>query len=164
MAASVVSPEETIDQPVVADGVACWRLAVDSGVLDVNSRYAYLLWFRDFAGTSVIARHADDVIGFVTGFRRPEEPSTLVVWQVAVAEAARGRGIAGAMLDALVDRVDGVDHLEATVTPSNRASLALFTAFADRYGAAVRRSELFGSDLLGPAHEPEILLRIGAIS
>jgi L-2,4-diaminobutyric acid acetyltransferase len=163
VAVSVGSPEIVIDHPVVTDGVACWQLASDSRVLDVNSRYAYLLWFRDFAATSVVARRGGDVIGFVTGYRRSDEPSTLMVWQVAVAEAARGRGLASAMLDALVDRVPVVDHVETTITPDNRASVALFTGFADRRRAPVRRNELFGADLLGTDHEPEILFRIGPI-
>lgn len=149
--------------PEVDDGVDCWHLAAASEVLDVNSRYAYLLWFRDFATTSIVARSGDDVIGFVMGFRRPTEPSTLVVWQVAVAEVARGCGTAGAMLDALFDAVPSVDHLEATITPDNEGSIALFTGFARRRMAQVRRNELFGSDLLGAEHEPEILFRIGPI-
>src|SRR5918999_1372992 len=162
-AASVRPPDIVIDRPVVTDGVACWRLGSDSPRLDVNSRYAYLLWFRDFAATSVVARRDDDVIGFVTGYRRSDEPSTLMVWQVAVVEAARGRGLASAMLDALVDRVPVVDHVETTITPGNRASVALFTRFAHRRRAQVRRDELFGADLLGSDHEPEILFRIGPI-
>jgi L-2,4-diaminobutyric acid acetyltransferase len=153
----------SIERPVPADGVDCWRLAAATGVLDVNSRYAYLLWFRDFAATSVVARSGGAVVGFVSGYRRPDEPSTLMVWQVAVAEAVRGQGVAGAMLDALQDRVLGVDHLEATVTPGNTGSIALFTRFAERRGAQVARSELFGADVLGADHEPELLFRIGPL-
>jgi diaminobutyrate acetyltransferase len=153
----------SIERPDVADAVACWRLAAASQVLDVNSRYAYLIWFRDFAATSVVARMDGEVVGFVTGYRRPDEPNTLVVWQVAVGEAARGRGVAGSMLDTLFYGVSGVDHLETTITPDNAASIALFTGFAERRTAQVRRSELFGSDLLGAGHEPEILFRIGSI-
>ena len=172
MAAPVESPvrahpnigeELTIGHPEVSEGVACWRIAEATGVLDVNSRYAYLLWCRDFAATSVVARHRGDVIGFVTGFRRPEEPSTLVVWQVGVDAAARGRGVAAAMLDALFDRVPGVDHLEATVTPDNTASIALFNRFAERRGAPAHHGELFGAELLGDGHAPEILFRIGPV-
>lgn len=172
MAAPVESPararpnigeELTIGHPDVSDGAECWRIAEATGVLDVNSRYAYLLWCRDFAATSVVARRRGDVIGFVTGFRRPEEPSTLVVWQVGVDAAARGRGVAAAMLDALFDGVRGVDHLEATVTPDNTGSIALFTRFAERRGAPVRHGELFGAELLGPGHAPEILFRIGPV-
>jgi L-2,4-diaminobutyric acid acetyltransferase len=152
-----------IGHPEVSDGVACWRLAEATGVLDVNSRYSYLLWCRDFAATSVVARRDGELLGFVTGFRRPEEPSTLVVWQVGVDAAARGQGVAAEMLDALFDRVPGVDHLEATVTPDNTGSIALFSRFAERRGAPVSRSELFGVELLGAGHEPEILFRIGPV-
>jgi L-2,4-diaminobutyric acid acetyltransferase len=153
----------TIGNPTVTDGPACWRLAAATGVLDVNSRYAYLLWFRDFTATSVVARSGGDVVGFISGYRRPERPSTLMVWQVAVAEAARGRGVAAAMLDALYRRVPGVDVLETSITPDNGASVGLFTRFAERWGATVARSELFGTELLGAGHEPEILFRIGPI-
>jgi L-2,4-diaminobutyric acid acetyltransferase len=172
MAAPAGSPDRTdrnlgeqlmIGRPSVSDGVACWRIAAESGVLDVNSRYAYLLWCRDFAATSVVARDGDDVVGFVTGFRRPDEPATLVVWQVAVDEVARGRGVAGRMLDALFDAVPDVGHLETTITPDNEGSIALFSRFAQRRGAEVRRSELFGTELLGAGHEPEILFRIGPV-
>jgi L-2,4-diaminobutyric acid acetyltransferase len=155
--------EVSIGRPEVADGVSCWRLAEASRVLDVNSRYAYLLWFRDFAATSVVARSGDGVVGFVTGYRRPDEPGTLVVWQVAVDEVVRGRGVAGAMLDTLFAGVPDVDHLETTITPDNEGSVALFTGFARKRDAGVRRSELFGSDLLGDGHEPEVLFRIGPI-
>jgi L-2,4-diaminobutyric acid acetyltransferase len=158
-----IGEQLSIGSPEVSDGVACWRLAEATGVLDVNSRYAYLLWCRDFAATSVVARRDEDLLGFVTGFRRPEEPNTLVVWQVAVDAAARGHGVAAAMLDALFDRVPEVDHLEATVTPDNTGSIALFSRFAERRGAPVRRSELFDAELLGDGHEPEILFRIGPV-
>ena len=158
-----IGEQLSIGSPEVSDGVACWRLAEATGVLDVNSRYAYLLWCRDFSATSVVARRDEDLLGFVTGFRRPEEPNTLVVWQVAVDAAARGHGVAAAMLDALFDRVPEVDHLEATVTPDNTGSIALFSRFAERRGAPVRRSELFDAELLGDGHEPEILFRIGPV-
>lgn len=153
----------SICSPEITDGAALRDLAAASKVLDVNSRYAYLLWCRDFAGTSIVARSQGRVVGFVTGYRRPDEPGTLMVWQVAVDAAARGLGLAGRMLDALVDAVPDVDRLETTITPGNPGSVALFTGFARRREAAVSRTELFGSDLLGDEHEPELLFRIGPI-
>ncbi|GAA3101954.1 hypothetical protein GCM10010464_76840 [Pseudonocardia yunnanensis] len=103
------------------------------------------------------------IVGFVSGYRRPDERRTLVVWQVAVAERARGQGLAAAMIDSLFDGVPDTDHLETTITPDNAGSIALFRAFAKRNDAKVRRTELFGPDLLGAGHEPEILFRIGPI-
>ncbi len=48
---------ETIEvrTPTPEDGADLWRIAKGTGVLDVNTPYAYLLWTRDFAETSVIA-------------------------------------------------------------------------------------------------------------
>ncbi len=152
-----------IEPPTVDDGVDFWRIAQESDVLDVNSRYAYLLWCRDFASTSVIAKDGDDALGFISGYCRPASPGTLFVWQVAVDEAARGRGLAGKMLDTLFDQVDDVDHLETTITPDNDASIALFTKFADRRDASIECKQLFGEELLGDDHMAETRFRIGPI-
>lgn len=157
-------PPVVIGRPSPGDAGACHELVKATGVLDVNSRYAYAIWFRDFSTTSVIARIDGEPAGFVTGYRRPDEPSTLVVWQVAVDGSARGRGIAGAMLDTLFDGVPGVDHLETTITPDNDSSIALFSRFAERRSTDVVRVELFGSEMLGAEHLPEILFRIGPIT
>lgn len=160
-------PELAICSPTIDDGPEMWRIARDSAALDVNSRYCYLLLARDFADTSVVAKAGAAVLGFITGYRRPVAPTTLLVWQVAVDAMARGRGLGGRMLDALVERVVGVTHVETTITPSNSASIALFTGFARRHGAPIRREELFGASLLcadgAGEHEPEIKYRIGPI-
>ena len=149
-----------IGAPSVADGVRMWELAVASGVLDAKPRYAYALWCRDFAQTSVVARRDGDVVGYVTGYLRPESASTLFVWQVCVSSAAQGAGVGGRMLDAVFAAAPGADRMETTITPDNESSIALFTAFAKRQGLSVDRSELFGHDELGADHEPEFLYSI----
>ncbi|MEV7285969.1 diaminobutyrate acetyltransferase [Streptomyces sp. NPDC093252] len=158
-----------IDRPSVADGTALWHLAKESGNLDLNSSYAYLLWCRDFSATSAVARAGDGTpVGFVTGYLRPDRPGTLLVWQVAVAAAHRGRGLAARLLDALTARIAAerpLTGVETTITPGNTASERLFTAYADRHGARVEREVLFGAELFpdGP-HAPEVLYRIGPLS
>jgi L-2,4-diaminobutyric acid acetyltransferase len=157
------------DRPEPADGAALWRIAKDSGTLDLNSSYSYLLWCRDFAGTSAVARAADGTpVGFVTAYLRPDRPRTLLVWQVAVDAAYRGRGLAARLLDGLAEHVTaayGVTEVETTITPGNTASERLFTSFARRHGAAVERAVLFGTGQFpdGP-HDPEVLHRIGPLS
>ncbi|KUJ68866.1 hypothetical protein ACZ90_15860 [Streptomyces albus subsp. albus] len=158
-----------LDSPRVEDGAAIWRIARDSRVLDLNSSYSYLLWCRDFAATSVVARGArGEAVGFVTGYIRPERPHTLVVWQVAVDHPQRGRGLAAALLDGLAARVvesTGVQGVETTITPDNTASHRLFTSFAERHGADVEREVLFhGSLFPDGAHQPEVLYRIGPLA
>ncbi|MCZ7413588.1 MULTISPECIES: diaminobutyrate acetyltransferase [unclassified Streptomyces] len=157
-----------LDTPRVDDGAAIWRIARDSQVLDLNSSYSYLLWCRDFAATSVVARDGDgEPVGFITGYIRPQSPQTLLIWQVAVDHSQRGRGLAGAMLDGLTARVSedlGADRIETTVTPDNAPSNRLFTSFAERHGAELHREVLFdGAVFPGDEHEPEVLYRIGPV-
>lgn len=151
--------------PTVADGPLLWRMAADSANLDVNSPYAYLLWCRDFANTSLIASLGGRPAGFLTGYLRPDQPTTVMMWQVAVDASYRGAGVAGRMLDYLVKQLQpaGVTHVEATVTPDNVASQRLFEAFARRWDAPLERRELFGAELFGDGHESEMLFRIGPL-
>ncbi|GGV46369.1 diaminobutyrate acetyltransferase [Streptomyces griseoflavus] len=153
--------------PTVEDGAAAWHIARESRVLDANSSYSYLLWFRDFARTSVVASESGDVpVGFVTGFCRPEQPDTLVVWQIAVDRGQRGRGTASAMLDHLTARLaadGGLRHLETTISPDNAASHRLFRSFAQRHAAPLERDLLFSAELFPDTHEAEFLYRIGPL-
>ncbi|MFF2187046.1 diaminobutyrate acetyltransferase [Streptomyces sp. NPDC058155] len=176
-----------IDAPRVEDGAAIWRIARDSEVLDLNSSYSYLLWCRDFAATSVVARDtrtdapsdtdtssgsgsgSDGApIAFVTGYIRPERPEALVVWQVAVDRAHRGKGLAGTLLDALTRRVtkeQGITSVETTVTPDNIASDRMFHAYSERHGATLEREVLFDGGLFpDEGHQPEVLYRIGPLT
>lgn len=164
-----MSGKHLIENPTKADGAALWRIARDSRKLDLNSPYAYLLWCRDFADTSVVAKVDGHPVGFVIGYRRPAAPDTALVWQVAVDESQRGRGVAGKLLDELFTRLvrQGMCYLETTVTPDNEMSSRLFTSFAHRWHADLRCEVLFERSLFpGEAepHEPEELYRIGPLS
>jgi L-2,4-diaminobutyric acid acetyltransferase len=152
--------ERVIDRPSTEDGAAIWRIARDSGKLDLNSSYAYLLWCHDFADTSAVARIDGDVVGFVIGYRRPVAPDTVVVWQIAVDAGQRGKGTAAALLDALVRRT-GVRQVETTITPDNDVSNALFRSLADRWGAQMRVAGEFAAGEFPDDHETEVLYRIG---
>ncbi|WP_232805708.1 diaminobutyrate acetyltransferase [Glycomyces xiaoerkulensis] len=157
----------TFGQPTVSDGPRLWELVNQAGNLDVNSRYAYLLWCRDFAGTSVVARDAAGrAAGFITGYLRPSAPDVYFVWQVAVASDHRRRGLARRMLDHVVDalRPHGVRFVETTVTPDNKASMRLFESFAEANGTAMSLDVLFSEQELGSGHEPEVLHRIGPLA
>jgi L-2,4-diaminobutyric acid acetyltransferase len=149
--------------PSISDGAAIWRIARDSRTLDLNSSYAYLLWCHDFAESSVVARVDGTAVGFVIGYVKPRSPDTVVVWQIAVDESQRGRGLAGKLLDQLLRQLadQGVRHLETTITPDNAASIALFGSLAKRWGAGLQRVELFARSHFPDGHECEDLYRIG---
>lgn len=163
--------------PTPSDGRALWQLARSVG-LDLNSPYAYVLWSDYFSKSSTIAVATQDdpgssagvkssadndvgtVVGFITGFHPPADPTTLFVWQVGVAVEARGRGLGRQMLDELLAR-SGARWLEATVTPSNTASIALFRGTASRHGTGVDETLAYPRELFPGDHEPEVRFRIG---
>ncbi len=145
MTTATDSESAELRHPHVDDGAQMWRIARDSRHLDLNTPYAYMLWARDFHATTLVAEVEGSVVGFVTGYRRPEEPTTLMVWQIAVDEAHRGQGLAGRLLDALVGQTDAYS-LETTVTAANTASQRLFRSFAERHGAQHSITDLFAEE------------------
>ncbi len=163
-ARTAVDPAPTVRRPTIADGAHMWRIASDSGELDVNTAYAYALLARDFRDTCRVATVAEQAVGFVTGYRRPDAPTTLFVWQIAVDPAFRGRNIGGLLLDALVRDLVDVVAVETTVTQTNDSSRRLFGKFADRHDARICESPLFAAGDFPDAHEAEPLLTISGLA
>jgi L-2,4-diaminobutyric acid acetyltransferase len=147
-----------------ADGAEMWRIARDSGGLELNSCYAYLALCRDFGATCAIAEQHGRTIGFVLAYRPSAQPDAVFVWQIGVDAQMRGRGLASRLLRELVQLPGcrGVRYLETTVTPSNGASLALFSSFARSLRVPIERAGGFGAELFTHEdHEPEDRYRIG---
>jgi len=156
----------SIRKPTVADASHIWKLVSDSGVLDENSCYLYMLLCRDFAETCVVAEADSRIVGFVTAYRPPATPDVLFVWQVGVCPSMRRRGLALRMLQDLATRcpVSRHSYIEATVAPSNLASRKLFHSLAKHLGVELTECEGFSaSDFLFGDHESEPLLRLGPL-
>jgi L-2,4-diaminobutyric acid acetyltransferase len=151
-------------RPTLDDGLAIHQLIAACPPLDLNSVYSYFLFGAHFPDTSIVAQQGDKAVGFVSGYRIPERPDTLFVWQVAVHPQSRGQRIAWRMLDSLLHRDENRDLrcLETTVSPDNRASRALFERLAKDRGSALSESEFLAAAAFGPEahHEAEPLLRI----
>lgn len=152
--------------PTLGDAGELWRIARDSAALDLNSSYSYLLWCKDFSETSLVAAIDGRPAGFVTGYQPPGRDDTLMVWQVAVDEPHRGKGLASTMLNTLVDRLQerSVAQLETTITADNTASVRLFSSFAESRNATLEREPVFPAPLFPDDHETELLFRIGPLS
>jgi L-2,4-diaminobutyric acid acetyltransferase len=152
--------------PRPEDGFAVWKLVRDTPGLDTNSPYAYVLWFRDFADCCLLATVDDEIVGFLTGYRRPEEPATYFVWQTA-ASPQHGIGFLGIKLfEAAAEhqRARGARYVEATVSAANKAILMVLKQYARKRGAEITDRVLFPSDWLGEGHHDEVLYRIGPLS
>ena len=149
--------------PTAADGTRMWEIARDSGVLDLNSSYAYVLWGAEFADSSVVVEVEGRVVGFVTGFIRASEPDTIFVWQVGVDADQRGKGLAARLLHSLMDRTgaqQGTVRLRTTISPDNEASQRTFGAVARDRGMTLSSEDYLSAELLGEEHEQEDLYTI----
>ncbi len=150
-----------------SDAEQIWGLARGSDALDTNSFYAYLLLCTRFRDTCFAAVSGEDVKGFVTGFVPPEAPGHLFVWQLYVSPELRGRGWARTLLSRLVRSLSHApEYVEATIAPSNAASLRTFTALARELGAHIRSAPYLADHdfpVDGGEHEAENLITVGPI-
>ncbi|OMF22593.1 diaminobutyrate acetyltransferase [Paenibacillus sp. FSL H8-0548] len=153
--------------PDTSDGSVVWQLIRDAGSLDLNSPYSYIMLCDIFRDTCAVACSGTDIQGFMSGYRCPDKEDTLFVWQVAVSEKFRGRGIAKAMLQELLNRKgnEHIRYVEATIAPENIPSRRLFTGLAAEHGTECKVAEHYGKHLfpVGMNHEPELLFRIGPL-
>ncbi|WP_019530813.1 diaminobutyrate acetyltransferase [Dasania marina] len=152
--------------PSLADGVAVNSLVERCQPLDTNSTYCNLLQCGHFASTSVAAEKDGEIVGFVSGYLLPNRPNTLFIWQVAVSEEARGRGLGKKMLQHIVNRQrgSGVKYIETTITEDNDASWGLFKVFAKLVNADLQAVDwLDALEHFDGQHDSETLVKIGPL-
>jgi L-2,4-diaminobutyric acid acetyltransferase len=151
-------------KPTIEDGASIWQLVRDSGTLDRNSTFCYLLLCKHFPETCAVAVAKGEIVGFVTAYFPPNCADTIFVWQIGITQSMRGQGLATRLLQDLLQRdvCRGVELLEATVGPTNYASRALFTALAQWLNTELNEEPCFNATLFPEEnHEVENLLRIG---
>lgn len=155
-------------EPGTADGMKVWQLIRQAGSLDVNSPYCYIMLCDYFRRTCVVAEENGETVGFLSAYRAPDREDTLFIWQVAVANTHRGRGLGKTMIKTVLEReaCRGVRYLETTVTPSNIASRRMFFGLAAEL-QTICESEQGYEERFFPQesrHEPERLFRIGPLA
>lgn len=150
--------------PTLEDGMSVFRLVENCPPLDTNSSYCNLLQCSHFSATSVIAMFENQSAGFVSGHIIPERQNTLFIWQVAVAEGARGLGLASNMLVHILNRrhCKQIEYIETTITQDNLASWALFKRLAKELSADLQSEDWMDKDVhFSGLHDTEVLVRIG---
>ena len=151
-------------QPTAELGADVHKLISACPPLDTNSMYCNLLQSSHFAETAVAAVLDNELVGFLSGYRIPKRPETLFVWQVAVGEKARGQGLAGRMLKAILSREQNRDikRIETTITPDNKASWALFESLARKLDTEISSSVMFDRHQhFANQHDTEMLVKVG---
>ena len=146
--ATEAKTQPTLRKPRGEDGSAIWDLVRACKPLDENSMYCNLIQCDHFSDTCVLAELDGDVVGWISGYVRPDDPETFFVWQVAVSEKARGHGLGGRMLSNLMTRnvCKDVTKMQTTITRDNDASWALFSRFAEKRGGTLSSEAHFKKD------------------
>ncbi len=153
--------------PTALDAAAVFELVKACPPLDANSLYCNLLQCTHFAATCILAERGGEMKGWVSAYRLADDPDTLFVWQVAVQAQARGQGLGGDLLHALLQlpAMSGVARLMTSVTPSNLVSRKMFARFAEQNGWACTIRPWFDSQThFGGTHESEDVICIGPLS
>jgi len=154
-------------KPQVTDGSAIWQLVRETGVLDLNSPYAYILLGEHFAETCIVAEHNDQIAGLVTAYIPPKMTNTLFVWQVGVSASMRNQGLALQMILALLQResCQNITSIQTSITPSNKPSRALFSALAQAVnGELQEQPDHYKAEFFPEGdHEPESLFTISPV-
>ena len=154
----------TLRPPTVADGARMHALVRACPPLEVNSCYTYLLMAHHFSTTSALAEDREGLVGLVAGYRLPEDPEVLFVWQIGVHRRARGLGLGVRLLTHVIERPAFVPvrYLEATVAPANAASRRLFQGLAKMSAVPCRALPGFEARHFGGIpHDGETLFRLG---
>lgn len=123
-------------QPNLADGQSIHQLIANCPPLDENSSYCNFLQTGHFTKTCLVAEKGGKIAGFVSGYRKPDTPSTLFVWQVAVGPDFRGQGLAFNMLTQLLNQahLQDISRVETTITKDNQGSWRLFEKLDKHHG------------------------------
>ena len=122
--------------PNRTDGKRVHELIARCSPLDENSAYCNFLQSTHFHNTCVVAERNEEMVGFVSAYRKPDKPNELFIWQVAVSKTARGMGLAFHMLNELLTRDDlrDITVLETTITRDNQGSWSLFKKLDRAHG------------------------------
>ncbi|WP_371876175.1 diaminobutyrate acetyltransferase [Vibrio sp. HB161653] len=123
-------------QPELVDGQSIHKLIANCPPLDENSSYCNFLQTGHFTKTCLMAEKDGVLAGFISGYRKPETPSTLFVWQVAVNPDFRGQGLAFQMLKQLLGQahLHDISRVETTITKDNQGSWRLFEKLDKLHG------------------------------
>ena len=154
-------------KPNPEDGFALNQLVAASPPLDSNSVYCNLLQCTHFHDTAIAAEYEGELVGFVSAYIPPGKPDTLFIWQIVIAEAARGQGLAKKMLLQLLHNLSHKppSFIETTITPGNQASWGLFQSLAKQLDTVLESRVFFARDQhFAGQHDDEHLLQIGPIT
>lgn len=148
-----------VRHPLASDAQGAHDLVRRTPSLDLNSIYHYALWFTDWSTHSAVAVEKNRIVGLLTGFIRPTDPTSYFAWQTCVDAGARSADIGFKLYDYVLARpaTAEVRKLQMTVSPQGRSIRFLLGRLARRYDSSWVESPMFAGALLGEGHDDELL-------
>ena len=154
-----------ITSPSKKYGYALSKLIERCPPLDLNSTYHYLIQSHYFSKSCSVAFESNKVIAFVSGFINPSKNNALFIWQVAIDEDYRGKGLGIELIEFILKQNKNIDSIETTVTENNFASKRMFQKFCGKYQIKLSEKTLFNKEQdFSNEHDSEILLKIGPLN
>lgn len=156
--------------PAVEECSDIIRLVEQTDKLDRNSNYLYVLCCLHFAQTCAVAKHENETVAFLIGYRTPDNPSVFFVWQTA-AKPRHGIPKLGLELMLYAARkavASGVTEIQASVDRSNKPIVMLFKTVARELGGELSFSHFCEGNLLatedyGDHHDETLItIKVGA--
>jgi L-2,4-diaminobutyric acid acetyltransferase len=111
----------------------------------------------------VVAICNNEIIGFLIGYLKPNDPNCLFLWQGFVLEKFRKKSITSTMVKKLLNSEISqvVKSVEATICPSNIPSIKLIESITKEKKGRLKTTEFISAEnFKGTSHEQELLYRI----
>jgi L-2,4-diaminobutyric acid acetyltransferase len=150
--------------PTKKNGSAVAKLIQRCPPLDLNSTYNYLIQSYYFNRTCSVAFDSEKIVAFVSGFIKPTNKNCLFIWQVAIDEEYRGKGLGIELIEFLLNQNKEVNTIETTITKNNIASRRMFQKIVEKYKTRMSEEALVDKEKdFSNEHDSEMLITIGPI-
>lgn len=154
----------TYGHPTIEDGNRMWEIASESS-LDLNSSYSYLMMAKFFNDRCFVVRDNEEIVGFITGFVLKDD--VYFVWQICIDDKYRGQGLAKKLLIEATEtltKTENIKFIQATVSPTNTASMKLFKSIANKHKTFFATKSGFEEDDFPDDKPEERLIQVGPLN
>lgn len=129
--------ELMIRQVQPEDAALLRELARRCPPLDVHTHYTYWVIARYFGKNSFIAEQDGRGAAYITSV---ENNDTLLIWQIGITEALRGRGLSFELIDRVVTAArQAGKSVQVTIDRQNLPSNGAFRSYCRKKGYVLRR-------------------------
>ena len=96
--------------------------------LEAYPIHVFKILLRYFSNTCFIAKHKEEIVAWVLGFRSQKDQSTYFLWQIGISPKFQGKGLGKKLLNHIEIQLkqNNFKRIEVTIDPENTPSQKLF--------------------------------------